>query len=418
MLQAIKVFWSRLKVPKGERRILTIKAAIKTSTIEGMKKYFLFAFFVTLVIYFFSSPGNTPFDYFTRLADAFLRGRYWLDNNPPWLTELIPSGPGKFFVVYPPMPAILSLPFVYLFGNKFYQNYLSFLLGGAVTVLTMAISWKVTKSKKISIWSGFLIGLGSIVWFMSSVGSSWYLGQITACLFISLAILEGLTKKRPFVVGILLGAAYLSRIDTIVSLPFFLFLLRKNFIKNAVAVGLGLAPFLVFNAVYNFVRYGVIWDQSYFLLPKVLHEENAPWFAKGVENPVYLLDNLKILFWSFPKILNTFPYVQPSWMGLAIWITTPAFLFSIFAPLKDNLVKFSWFSILLIFLIVGSHGGTGFAQFGYRFAVDFYPFLTLLTVKGVKQTGLKWFHWVFLILGMLVNLWGVVWINKFGWVSY
>jgi hypothetical protein len=60
----------------------------------------------------------------------------------------------------------------------------------------------------------------------------------------------------------------------------------------------------------------------------------------------------------------------------------------------------------------------GWTQFGYRYAIDFYPFLTLLTIKGVTKTGLRWHHWLLLFIGILVNAWGVIFINKLGFVGW
>ena len=58
---------------------------------------------------------TTDYDYYGRLADAFLHGRWWLTEAPPWLNELLSCGEGRYCVVYPPLPAILSLPFVPFF---------------------------------------------------------------------------------------------------------------------------------------------------------------------------------------------------------------------------------------------------------------------------------------------------------------
>ena len=384
-----------------------------------MKKIFFAAFFISFIVFFLTSAGKTPFDYFTRLSSSFLSGKYYLTENPPWLSELIPGGPGKFFVVYPPMPAILSTPFTLVFGNRFQQQYLAHLLGAGIVVLTMMISWTVKKDKNIALWAGILAGFGNIIWFLAATGSSWYLGQVTYAFFLTFALYESLNKKRPLLVGTLLGAAFLSRIHTIISLPIFLYLLyQKDWFKTYAKIALGIFPFALFNFGYNFTRFGTVWDQAYFLLPKVLNELDKPWFSKGVVNIAYIPNNLQAIFWSFPIILKHPPYIQPSWSSLAIWITTPAFIFAMFSPLKEKLTQFLWLSVLSIFAIVATHGGTGWAQFGYRFAVDFYPFLLLLTIRGVVKTGLKPIHWVLLFISVVVNLWGVLWINKFGWVSF
>ena len=372
-------------------------------------------------IYLLTSPGKTPYDYFTRLATSFLSGKYFLTEKPTWLTELVPSDDGsKYFVVYPPMPTIISMPFQLLFKDRFQQQYLAHALGAGIVILISLISWKIKKDLKLVLWSGLLAGLGNIIWYLSSSGSSWYLGQVSAAFFMSVAISGALKKRGAFLIGIFVGAAFLSRLHTILCFPLIFYLLfdKKFWLKRLFYLTAGIAPFVLFNFYYNFVRFGTIFDQAYFILPRILNETMSPWFIHGVLNISYIPNNLKTLFWSFPRILKGFPFIQPSWNGLAIWITTPAFIYALRSNIKEKLTQISWTSILLILLVVVSHGGNGFSQFGYRFAVDFYPILLLLTIKGVARTGIKWHHWLLLSISILVNSWGVLWINKFGWVSF
>ena len=388
----------------------------KTYTILDVKKCFLFAFVLVFITYLFTSGGKTPYDYSTRLSDSFLQGKYYLTENPPWLNELIPSGDEKYFVAYPPMPSVLLMPFRSLFGENFEQQFLAHLLGSGIAILSMAISWTIKKDKKLMIWTGALTAFGNIIWFLSTSGSSWYLGQVSAAFFLSAAIYESLNKKRPVITGVLLGAACLSRIEIILSFPFFLYIYKsKKQLTNYFKIIMGGLPFLLFNFFYNYKRFGVIWDKGYMLIPGVLEEA---WYQNGLVNFTNIPHHLKILLLALPKFSKEFPFITPSWAGLAIWITTPAFVYSLFANLKEKVIKASWIAILAIALLLFSHGTTGFAQFGYRFAVDFYPFLIFLTIKGVAKTGLKWHHWLLLILSIMVNTWGTLWINKFGWVGY
>lgn len=423
LLHAIKVFWSRDKVPRGARIILARKPRAKRIKILGMKdtrKILLFIFFATFIIYFISSSGNTPYNYFTRLGDSFLHGKYYITENPSWLSELIPAGLNMFYVPYPPMPAIISIPFVFIFGASFPQQILAQLLGAGVAVFIFLISMTIKKDIRLAIWSTILVSFGSIVWFMSSNGSVWLVGQITSVFFLTLAVWEALNKKRLFVIGVCIGAVYLCRPHVILALPFLVYLLRERIrsLKDIVVLGVSALPFFLFGFFYNFIRFGSIFDKAYFLLPKVLHEENAPWFIHGVESILYIPNNLRTIFWSFPKIIDKFPYIIPSWNGLAIWITTPAFIYALGNKIKERVVGFAWLSIFLISLVIFSHGGNGFAQFGYRFAVDFYPILIFLVIKAVSNKGLKWHHWVLLFIGVVVNFWGVTFINKLGFVSF
>jgi hypothetical protein len=381
-----------------------------------MKKLVFFAFLFSLIVYVATSAGRTPYDYFTRLSDSFLQGKLYITQNPPWLSELIPAGAGKFYEAYPPMPAILAMPFRFVFKENFEQQYLSQLLGALSVAFTMLISWKIKKDYKLLIWSGILSAFGTITWYLSATGSSWYLGQITAVFFLTIAIWKGMDKKNPFLVGLFLGAAYLSRLQAILSLPLFLYLFSgKDWFKKYSLLAMGIAPFVFFDFYYNFARFGTILDKGYYLIPGIFSE---PWFSKGLFNISYIPNNLNVFLGALPRFSKIFPYITPSWAGLAVWITTPAFVYAFWANIKEKAVRFSWISIILISLLIFSHGSTGFAQFGYRFAADFYPILIFLTIKGVAKTGLKWHHWVLLFLGVFVNLWGVIFINKFGCVGY
>lgn len=319
-------------------------------------------------------------------------------------------------MIQPPLPALLAVPFVLLFGPAFQQQILSALLGAGSIVLTYLLAKNIGLKTAGSIWGGLLIGFGSCFWYLAATGSVWYLGQVSAYFFLTAGLVEATGKKRPFIVGIAIGAAYLSRLHTILAAPVYLFLLRDKLkLTGIFRLALGSAPFALFNFGYNFVRFGTIFDKGYFLIPGILDE---PWFAKGMLHYSYIWPHLQLLLFKLPNFLPTPPYVQPSWYGLAIWITTPAFIFALNARFKNTLTKILWLACGLILTLLSLRGGTGWTQFGYRYAVDFYPFLVLLTLLGVKHTGLKKIHWVVLAISIVVNLWGVLWINKFGWVSY
>lgn len=372
-----------------------------------------FFFLLGIAIYFITSGGKTAFNHFTLLADSFIHGKTYIEGQMPWL-EKIPIDENRFYVANPPMPALMSMLPVLVFGKNFPQEYLAHLIGALIIVITMLISIKIKDNLKLAIWSGILVGFGTINWFLSSVGSTWYLAQITAELFLSLAIFSVFSQKKPLITGLLLGFSYFSRIPTILSLPFFLFVYRKEFLKNAFLLFIGLIPSLLLNFLYNYARFGVIWDIGYTLIPGVSTE---PWYQMGVIHPSYIINHIKIVFGALPVFIKSFPYILPSLSGLAIWITTPAFIYSFFAKFKDKFVLFSWISIIAISLLIFSHGSTGFTQFGYRFAVDFYPFLTYLTIKGVSNSGgPKWHHWILLFIGVIINLWGILSINIFKWV--
>ena len=188
-------------------------------------------FFITLIIFGVTSAGNTAFNHFTLLADSFIHGKIYIEGDMPWLEKIpidqnkqnLANPTDKFFVANPPMPAIVALVPVLLFGKNLPQQYISFILGALITVFTFLISLKIKNNLKLAVWSSILLSLGSINWYLITVGSTWYLAQITAELFLLFSIYSMLKKKNPILTGLFLGFAYLARIPIILTLPFFIF---------------------------------------------------------------------------------------------------------------------------------------------------------------------------------------------------
>ena len=142
---------------------------------------------VTLVVYGLSYRGEgAHWNYFVLLADAFLGGRLYLTENLPWLNELVKNN-NFYYVVFPPMPAILILPFVAAFGVSLPQPYLSILLG-AVNVGLSYLAFEKIFGNRVALWTSVLYAFGSIQWYHAEVGSAWYLAHISALFFMWLSL--------------------------------------------------------------------------------------------------------------------------------------------------------------------------------------------------------------------------------------
>lgn len=381
-----------------------------------MIAFLLFA--ITFIIYLFSNNGhNTPYNYFVLLADAFAHGKIYLSDNPPWLNELI-NWQGKYYVVYPPMPAILLMPFVALFGKGFSQSLFSIFLGSINVALAYFVFAKLFKTK-IAVWMSALFAFGTMHWFHAEVGSAWYLAHIVAIFFLWLALLEAISKKRFFLIGLLVGFAYLARLPALLAVVFFLFFLKEEFayyknskltikIKPLALLFLGILPAFVFNAFYNYVRYGVFYDIGYSLLP-IYHE---PWYRYGLINLKYILIHLKEICTALPIIKSTPPYIIPSLNVMALWIVTPALLLIVFANFRSKLVFSSLIAVIFMSIPGLVHGQNGFTQFGFRFALDYFPFLLLLIASGLRNQ-VRWWSGLLIILSIVINLWGIVMISFF-----
>jgi hypothetical protein len=387
-------------------------------------------FLVAFAVYFATGEGHaTWYDYYVRLADAFLHGRLYLTDNPSWLNELIPNPSGAgYYVVYPPFPAVLMIPAVAIFGLSLNQT----LFGLFFAAATVPLAYLVAKSAlvklkpntqisaKSCVWFAVLFGFGTIFWYLSSIGSVWLVAQVIATLFMMLALYECFNRNRPLLVGLLVGASFWCRLPTALGIFFFAALAIlgqedkgwvnkfKTSLPYLAKLAAGMAVFVLLDFAYNYARFGTVFNVGYWLIPGVLNE---PWFYDGHFSLLYIADNLKPFLLGLPMLTSAAPYVQFPMSGMAIWVTTPAFIFALRSKIRDRVTWCAWLAVFSIAAVIFTNAATGWG-FGYRYAVDFYPFLFLLTVRGMG-VELKWYHKVLIIIGVVVNLIGVVAINKF-----
>jgi hypothetical protein len=390
----------------------------------------LILFAAAFLIYFATGEGHaTWYDYYVRLSDAFLHGRLYLMDNPSWLNELIPNPSGEgYFVVYPPFPAVLMAPFVAIWGLGLNQTLFGLFFAAATVPLAYLVSRAVLQklkphaafSRKTCIWFAVLFGFGTIFWYLSSIGSVWLIAQVIATFFMMLALYEGFTRNRPLLVGLLVGASFWCRLPTALGIFFFAALAivqqtqpgwldkLKASLPYLAKLAAGMAVFVLLDSPTTMPASEPFLTLGYWMIPGVLDE---PWFYDGHFSLLYIADNLKPFLLGLPMVTSTAPYVAFPMSGMAIWVTTPAFIFSLKSKIRDRVTWCSWLVVLCIGAVIFTNAATGWG-FGYRYAVDFYPFLFLLTVQGMGAE-LKWYHKILIIIAVIVNLVGVVAINKF-----
>jgi hypothetical protein len=345
--------------------------------------------------------------HYAYLADAFLHGR--LDVDPTATSHLIELVPydGKHYVVYPPMPAVILMPLVAWLGPELPTSLVSILLAALCVGATYMMLRRARFSWEVSAAVTLLFAFGTGFWYTSLKGSSWHFAEVVAVLCLTLALVEAFgPNPRPLLIGLLLGAAVLSRLPMALTLPFFLWItLRDRPAKLGAGAALlvGVGAFVVANMAYNFARYGTVFDVSYVLIPGVLE---APWYAAGIIHWSYLPRNLHALLFQPPILVQSFPYFIPSTFGLSIFIASPAFLLIFLAPARQSWTWIVGGTALLAMLPGLLHGWPGGTQFGYRFALDGGPFLLILTALGMRA-GVT--VRVALLVGLSIasNLWGL-----------
>ncbi|HET7026481.1 MAG TPA: hypothetical protein VFI28_02190 [Candidatus Limnocylindrales bacterium] len=356
---------------------------------------------VSAIYLYTSSRDRENLDYFVRLADAFLHGRITLLEAPSWLNELIPAGPGEWYVAYPPLPAVLLVPIVALFGTDIHEQVVSSIMGGAAVGLAWLLFGAFSLSRRARITLTVAFGLGTVLWYIAEVGSVWYFAHVVAVFFMLAALNLAFRGRAPLAVGLFLGFAATSRLPVALSAPFFAALLLRlgwpprlppieRAVRTLAPFVVGLAIPLAAYALYNVVRWGSPFDEGYVRIPGVL--DDPIYRDHGILSLWYIPRNLYAIFFRSWNFVDEPPFLQPSWWGLSIFLTTPLFLWLFRARLRDPRVAYSLVGIALVAVPIVTHGNVGITQFGYRFSLDFQPllFVILATVfeRGISRLAI------------------------------
>ncbi|GAF94721.1 unnamed protein product, partial [marine sediment metagenome] len=164
-----------------------------------------------------------------------------------------------------------------------------------------------------------------------------------AVLFLFLAIYVTLTYRNPLLAGLLLGAAFWSRQPTIFALPFFVImfsdqwlpqsrsgtLIKRIDLKPLLWLAMGVGFFVLLHFTYNYLRFGTPLDAGYYSGGQV--SELPAVYPHGPFHISYISRHIPIVFESLPIFTSQAPYISFSWGGMAIWATTPAFFYALFA---------------------------------------------------------------------------------------
>lgn len=380
---------------------------------------------VMATLYVAAGLGHpTIYDYYARLADAFLHGRYWLTEAPAYLNELLPCGPGRLCVVYGVMPAFVTLPFLAVFNGGVAQSFAAAVAGGASAGPAYLVLRRLGTPARIAILVTVFGSLGTTLLFSSSDGRSWFMAHSVAVLFATLALLAAVDVRPGWVVGALLACATLARFPVALAAPGLALLVARRrgepFLRSAALLVAGAAPFAILELGYNVLRWGVPTEAGFMSLTV-----GDYFFSDGLLSLSYLPRHLYAIFVQAPDLVwDSAPFVRPTWVGESLVLTSPALFLAVpalrFARARAEVVPLA---LAAAFPLVPDvlHGTVGFAQFGYRFSLDAQPFLLPLVALGAAYASGRWVApgAVALALGawsILANVYGTIVITQLGYV--
>lgn len=391
----------------------------------------IIVFIITLAVFLLTGWTNrTTFDFYVPLAQGFLQGRLYVDTMRYELHEMVseqevktgayekvPDGSnGKFFVIMPPLPAVILMPVVAIWGEETNQSLISMVIASLSVSVAYLVFYELTSQQKTAVMITMLYAFGSMLWYHAIIGSGWYFSQICGLFFLWTAILAVLKKQHAVLIGVLLGLAYLSRYSLLLAFPFFLYLfvfdghpLSRRQFKQASLFLITFAAMVCISLAYNFLRYGQVGHYGYTLLEQRSYNIGGE-YPHGSYALSYAPRVLKSIFFSFPSLSSQFPFVIPSSYVMALWFVFPALFITLSTQYRSRIAHAGVLGIVSVLPTFLFHGGVGATQFGFRYALDLMPFLLLLIALSVARKYSLWKH-VLILLSIVMNVWGVLFIN-------
>ena len=173
-----------------------------------------FAFMViALIIYVASNPARQNiYNHFVWQADAFLHGQYAIPypvtSGPvtnSYFQDVLPAAPlgplgatnpaipaGRALLPFPPLPAILLMPLVAIWGLGTNAALFAAVLGAINVGLCWRMVLRVTPRRDAAVLTTIFYAFGTVAWYAAMLGSTWFLAHVVASTFLFLAITAAL----------------------------------------------------------------------------------------------------------------------------------------------------------------------------------------------------------------------------------
>jgi hypothetical protein len=461
------------------------------------------------LLYWWSNPVHwNQYDHFVWQADAFLHGRAWfpfpigpdaaLPQND-YLQDVFPlrdaagNPDGRALLPFPPLPALVLVPFVMVFGLAADQQAVAIGLAALGVGLAWWMLGGLTLRVAVRTVATLIFATGTVWWWAAAVGSTWYLAHLVAVDLALVAVGIALrndpaaTTEDPWaeddreargmeaagrgatlldrirvsawpldrsqvLAGFVLGLAVTARLPMIFAAPFFIFTGGGGSrLRRTVSAAVGGLPPVAALLLYTFLTTGSVMHPGYDYQYQ-LEANGYPTLgyhpAWSVEDARYIPQNVGIMFGSLPLVApdrkpdtlgyddpvdlcalpgaqrglfdQTCPIAIPTDIGTSILLSAPGLLLALFAFRRHGFARLS-IGVAVAVVIVATfnlaHFSQGWVQWGYRFSLDFVPFLLPMVALGAARDDgrLSVAAAALLVAGGAINLWGVTWGRILGW---
>ncbi|MCC6625693.1 MAG: hypothetical protein IT385_30945 [Deltaproteobacteria bacterium] len=340
------------------------------------------------------------------------------------------------YVSFPPVPALVFMPLVAIWGYDTNDVLVTVLVGGLNAVLLfwflelLVARGHSRRSQRDNLWLTFAFAFGTVAFFSSVRGEVWFTALVFGVAINLGFMLAALDLKHPILAGLMLGLGFGTRTPILFCGMFFAWQLFfpgnrwflvgddkaaawRGLVLKGALFALPLVMVLGALALYNEARFGEAGEFGHAYLSGGAYDRVRD---HGMFSFTYLNRNLLSGLVAMPRFTSEPPYVLVSNHGLGLFVTTPL-LFLLMRPVAMPPIRRAlWLTVLAAAVPGFFYQNTGWIQFGYRFALDYLPYVFALLAVEDKPIGTK--VKVLIIVGILVNLFGAITFGRMGQFYY
>jgi hypothetical protein len=277
------------------------------------------------------------------------------------------------------------LPLVAIFGLSTNQVAVAAICAAIAVAAADVLFARMGVEQRLRVWLIAFFGFGTVLWWSTAFAAVWMFAHVIAAMFAVLALAECYGRRRPFVLGLLIACAALTRFPMILAaapIVYWLYRGPQHDMRAGRAFLFGLMPLLVLYAAYNYIRWHTISDIGYTLW---YHQDQVG----EPTGPPFKLEYLPFNLYSFiflaPQWIPDFPWLKPTSFGVALTFTSPALGLAFLAGARSREAQVWWSATLLTALPSLLYYVNGFEQFGMRHSLDFTPFALPLLARGLQR---------------------------------
>jgi hypothetical protein len=333
------------------------------------------------------------------------------------------------YVSFPPFPAVVMLPQVALFGRGANDTLPTVLLAAAILPLAflvlrrLAAAGLAPRTPGDQLWLVATLAFGTVFFSIACQGKVWFTAHVIGVALALVYTWASIEARHPIVAGVALGLAAITRPPMAFMFPLIVLEAwrmagglarwrqagpeRAAMIRGLVRTGAKLAvPVIAIAAVamvLNQLRFGSPTEFGHSYLDV---RQQAQIEKYGLFSYHYLSRNLAVAFTLLPELTDKSPGVVISGHGLAMWFTTPILLALLWPRSPSAIHRALWLTVAVVAIPIFCYQNSGWYQFGYRFSLDYMPFLVVLLAVGGRPFGR--IARGLMVLGIAINLFGAI----------